>query len=58
MSNEFRIIHTDIKLRSMANVINKIFKGGHAYTEVIWYLASATYRDNEFFVLPCTLAFT
>lgn len=26
---------------SVANVISKIFKQGHAYTEVIWYLISA-----------------
>lgn len=36
---------------SVADVINKIFERGHAFTEVIWYFSSAAHRDSEFFVL-------
>lgn len=42
---------------SVANVINKIFKRGHACTGVIWYLASAAQWDTEFFVLSYKLFF-
>lgn len=34
----------------VANEISKIFKQGHTYIELIWYLASA-HCHSEFFVL-------
>lgn len=42
---------------SVADVVNEIFKRGHAYTQVIWYVAPAAHCDSEFFVLSQKLFF-
>lgn len=52
-----QIISYSCLMISVADVINEIFKRGHAYTQVIWYVAPAAHCDSESFVLSQKLFF-